>query len=104
MAEPTKQTSPTFTFSKELLQKKLDRVIEFQNKFQGKHNHNPFLWIQKKVTPLYKRLCGFVAENGTKVAPETTKELHDAIMAIPEDEVPIINKNLKEEPAQPAKK
>ncbi len=105
MAEPAKLSTPTFTFNKDALQKKLDKVVEFQNKFVGKHNHNPFLWISKYVTPLVKRLTGFTSEDGTKVSAETTKELQDSIMALPEDKVPIINPNLTEAtPVAPIKR
>ncbi len=95
MPEPTKVVSPTFVFSKDLLQKKLDRVIEFQNTFTGKVNHNPFLWIRKNVTPLYNRLAG-ISSDGVAITPETTKELHDAIMKLSETEAPIINKGMRQ--------
>ena len=74
--------APSFSFDKEALTKRLESIVEYQTGFSGKLNHNPFFWIAKRVTPLQARLA----------KGETTKELHDAIMAVPEKEPPVVGK------------
>ena len=83
----TEQTAPAFTFSKELLQKRLESIKSFQMTFKGKPGHNPYIWISRNVTPLEQRLNGISTSEG-KVKPEQSKELHDKIMALPLNEIP----------------
>lgn len=104
VAAPTKPTTPAtpaptipktvLTFNKEALQERLEKIITYQKSFSGKVNHNPYFWIRDRVTPLYNRLVGINSE-GKVVDPEVSQALNDAIMALPLEEPPIINKNLK---------
>lgn len=80
-----------FKFNKDVLDKRLNDIVTYQEQFAGKPNHNPFIWIKKNVTPLRDRLLGFNPD-GSRTTPETSKELHDAIMALPMEEVPAISK------------
>jgi hypothetical protein len=92
----TPQTKTAFSFDREKLQEHLDKVIDFQNKYVGMKNHNPFLWIKHNVTPLYNRMVG-LDENGNRVPPEQTQELSDAILHLPLDCPPIVVKSPPEQ-------
>lgn len=78
-------------FDEKLLRAKIDKIVEFQKKFVGKPNMNPFIWIDKHVTPLVQRLD----------KKEATQALADAINALKEVE-PIVNPDLPKE-APPVK-
>src|SRR6267142_2363499 len=85
----------TFKFDSKLLREHLDKVVEYHNQFVGKKGHNPFFYLRDKVNPLIRRLTGYndVDAKGkeVKVPPETTKELSDAIMALPlKDNAPLV--------------
>lgn len=81
MATDTKTT--TFTFDEKALRAHIDKVIEYHNQFVGKKSYNPFFYIVDTINPLVKRLR----------AGEQTKELHDAIMALPlKDNAPVVSK------------
>lgn len=89
MATEEKKTETTFDAEK--LKAKLHEIADYQNQFVGKPNMNPFLWIQKNVTPLLKRLD----------AGEKTNELALAINSLKKVE-PIVNPNApKVEPPKP---
>lgn len=75
--------APSFVFDKDVLRKRLTDIIEnLSSKYGGKPGYNPYLWIHSKVEPLLRRLDAD--------PPETTKALHDAIMALPLDYIPTI--------------
>lgn len=92
--EPTPVKPPETKLDKQKCLEHLNKVVEFQNKFVGKPNHNPFLWLSNhKVQELHTELT-----KGT-----LTKELQDSILAIPLTEDPIINKNLGNQSPEPEK-
>jgi hypothetical protein len=70
----------SFTFDAKKFQEHLNNIKNEQAKFAGKHNHNPFIWINKNVLPLEERF-----NKG-----ERTKELFDAALAI-KAQPPVVN-------------
>lgn len=76
------QTPPPFVFNKQLLLDKLNERMAYQEQFAGKPNHNPFMWIKKNLTPLFLRLTGGKDDLGRVIPIETSKELHDSILAV----------------------
>ena len=73
-------------FNKEALKAHLDKVVDSQQQYVGKPNHNPFFWIKDNVAPLVERL-----DKG-----EQTSDLSAAIMKLPLNHVPILNPAIKE--------
>lgn len=82
MPEETK-----FKFNKELLQKKLNEVREYYQKYVGKKGHNPFFYLTSEVDPLQKRI------NDGEETPELSASILKLMMLEPKvftgpDEVP----------------
>src|SRR5258708_7375161 len=81
-----------FKFDEEKIAAKLKTIEENVNLQQGKRLHNPFIWLDKVVNPLIRRLQGYVTHpteeeltNGKvskEVPPERSKELFNAIMSL----------------------
>jgi len=70
----------SFTFDANKVQEHLNQIKVEQLKFAGKHNYNPYLWLNKNVLPLEERF-----NKG-----ERSKELFDAMLAI-KAQLPIVN-------------
>lgn len=74
-----------FKFDLAACQAHLDKVVDDMNKYVGKTNRNPFMWVKKHIDPLVARIK----------AGEQSKELQEAILALrPAD--PIVNPNYVE--------
>lgn len=67
-------TEPVFKFDETKVKEKFALIEVEVNKQQGKKGHNPFIWLQNVVNPLVNRFLN---------KDERTKELYDAIVALP---------------------
>lgn len=98
-AEQKQETTSTFTFNKQACLDHLNKIAENFSQYIGKKGYNPFLWGKQNLTPLFNRLNG-LNEKGEKTKPEEiSKELHDAVFAIPLDVEPKVT-NYEEPPKQ----
>lgn len=87
------ELTESFTFNSAKVSEKLKAIKAHLNGFVGKPGYNAFAYLHKHVKPLEVRL-----DNG-----ETSKELFDAFMALPNEPEPIAKgaeHNAKEAPAQ----
>lgn len=78
MAETKSTPTPptvTFVFNEEAVKAKFGRIEDGVNKVAGKKGQNPFVWLHDTVNPLIER---FMKNN------ERSKELQDAILALPD--------------------
>lgn len=87
-AKPAAPVTPAFTFNEQVVKEHMHKVEEGVNKFAGKKNYNPFLWVKEKVQPLVDRF----------MKGERTKELQEAIVALPTTPPPITVEAKVEEP------
>ena len=100
---PDAQTKGSaFAFNYNVLRARIDKIMEYQQQFVGKRNHNPFMWIKNNMKHLIDRLEGINPDGSTGVK-ETSQALHNDIMNVPAEQVPIVNPNSEKEvvPEQP---
>lgn len=92
MKEDTKPDTK-FVFDEAKVKEHFNKILDFQDKFKGLKNHNPYLWTKNNVLPLVDRFNG----------GERTETLYNKILDLPLEHVPIINPNAIDN-AEPVKK
>lgn len=88
------ETKQEFKFDEDKVKEKFAVIEKSVNEQQGKKLHNPFIWLNKVVNPLIKRLNGYkttltqeevdAGKEPKEIPPERSKELYDAILALPD--------------------
>lgn len=96
MAETVKPvTTPApFKFDAEKCQKHFDSILAHLQQFAGKPNMNPYLWFEKNCRVLANKFELAIKKESSL----QTKELQDAILALPLNATPIVNPHLDKEP------
>jgi hypothetical protein len=87
-------TPSTYKFDIETFNKNIVAIKEHQMTFQGKKNHNPFLWMHKNLLPLEEQF-----KKGVRTA-----ELFNVVAALlAKKEAPILDPNYVEVKEEPVK-
>jgi hypothetical protein len=88
------ETPTTYKFDVATFEKNVTAIKEHQMTFQGKRNHNPFLWMHKNLLPLEERF-----KKG-----ERTLELFTGVAnLLAKKEAPILDPNYVEVKEEPVK-
>lgn len=78
----TKEQAKPFVFDKQKCIDHIQSILDKLSPYQGKKNHNPFLWVKKYITPLTDRLNGYTDLKDNKVEPETSEALHKEVLSL----------------------
>lgn len=72
----------TLKFDKQKCIDHIQSILDKLSPYQGKKNHNPFLWVKKHITPLTDRINGYVDAQGHKHEPETSESLQRDVLSL----------------------
>lgn len=96
------EKTKTFVFDKQKCIDHIQSILDKLSPYQGKKNHNPFLWVKKHITPLTDRINGYTDTHGHKHEAETSESLQKEVLALVFKEPKVITSKEPEQEKSPA--